>query len=154
MKTHLITISLFLLLVSGCHDSAERDLRINTQEQEFLARAGEIVVDANRDNLDFPFVFRVSKIQESRCPSEIQCIRLGEVLVFTELRFLEQDQFTSIEFCLGDCAQQRDGFTVADTLEVDFQDNAYRFVLKAVSPYPLTLGTNLDQAAIFEITVL
>ena len=66
--------------------------------------------------------------------------------------FLDQDQFAPIEFCLGDCAQQRDGFTVVDTLEVDFQDITYRFVLKEVSPYPLTLGTNLDQAAIFEIT--
>jgi len=119
-----------------------------------LARAGEVVVDPTQDNLDLPLVFQISQIRESRCPTEFQCIRLGEVLVSTELRFLEQDQFTSFDFCLGDCAQQRDGFTVADTLDVFFQGSSYRFVLKEVIPYPLTEGVNLDQEAIFEITAL
>lgn len=83
------------------------------------------------------FKLSFDNVADSRCPSNVQCVRAGEVVVDLNVN---TDQ--KIQMCLGDCQvvqpSRKKGFIVQDSLEVSINSQKYLFILKQVNPYPVT----------------
>lgn len=77
------------------------------------------------------------EVADSRCPSNAQCIRAGEVVVDLNLNTQQK-----IKMCLGECQlvqpDRKKGFVVQDSLEVSVNSQKYLFILRQVNPYPTT----------------
>ncbi|MEZ4902729.1 MAG: hypothetical protein R2822_13740 [Spirosomataceae bacterium] len=75
-------------------------------------------------------------VADSRCPTNVQCVRAGEVVVDLNVN---TDQ--KVQLCLGDCQivqpTRKKGFVVQDSLEVTVDSQKYLFILKQVNPYPV-----------------
>ncbi len=151
MKLRITVIIGFIVAVIACQDALETDLQLPGGDGEFSARAGEVVASEDPKDFTLPFNFHITTIRESRCPTSVTCIRFGEVVVSSELRYPDQSLYDSYDFCLGDCTPAGTGFKVADTLDLMFQDRPYRFILKAVTPYPETPEDESGQTAWFLI---
>jgi hypothetical protein len=80
------------------------------------------------------------EVADSRCPSNAQCIRAGEVVVDLNLNTQQK-----IKMCLGECQlvqpDRKKGFVVQDSLDVSVNSQKYLFILKQVNPYPTTMTT-------------
>jgi hypothetical protein len=76
-------------------------------------------------------------VADSRCPSNVTCIRAGEVVV--DLNVNAQQK---IKMCLGECQavhpDSKKGFVTQDSLDVTINSQKYLFILKQVNPYPVT----------------
>jgi len=154
MKLHITIITGLIVAVIACQDALDIGIPQPLADGEFTGRAGETVISEIQNSSELPFVFEIVNIQESRCPSIVNCIRFGEVIVFTQLRFLDQNQLTDYDFCLGDCPQKGTEFVSADTLELFHQDAAFRIILKEVVPFPEVPGPAPTQTAVFNIMQL
>lgn len=77
------------------------------------------------------------EVTDSRCPSNAQCIRAGEVVVDLNLNTQQK-----IKMCLGECQlvqpDRKKGFVIQDSLEVSVNSQKYLFILRQVNPYPTT----------------
>lgn len=86
-----------------------------------------------------------AEVVDSRCPSNAQCIRAGEVVV--DLNLINTQQ--KIKMCLGECQlvqpHRKKGFITQDSLEVSVNSQKYLFILKQVNPYPTTTTTTTKE---------
>lgn len=84
------------------------------------------------------------EVADSRCPSNAQCIRAGEVVVDLNLNTQQK-----IKMCLGECQlvqpDRKKGFVVQDSLEVSVNSQKYLFILRQVNPYPTTTTVNAKE---------
>ena len=84
------------------------------------------------------------EVADSRCPSNVTCIRAGEVIV--DLGVNDQQK---IKMCLGECQlvqpERKKGFVTQDSMEVTVNAQKYLFILKQVNPYPITPPTPKEQ---------
>jgi hypothetical protein len=73
------------------------------------------------------------EVEESRCAEGAQCIMAGSAQVNLALDgvTMEGRITKNIKLCLGDCSNFQ-----PDTLDEEFAGLQYRFILKAVNPYP------------------
>ncbi|MEQ8477960.1 hypothetical protein [Fulvivirga sp.] len=92
--------------------------------------------------------FKLTRIEDSRCPADVICIRAGEVLV--DLR-VNDDKL--LNFCLGDCPDRNAGFIQADTIATVVNDIAFKVVLRAVNSYPSSKDI-LPPTACFEVLLM
>uniref|UniRef100_UPI00404B2A65 hypothetical protein n=1 Tax=Fulvivirga sp. TaxID=1931237 RepID=UPI00404B2A65 len=92
--------------------------------------------------------FKLTRIEDSRCPADLICIRAGEVLV--DLR-VNNDKL--LNFCLGDCPDRNAGFIQADTIATVVNDIAFKVVLRAVNSYPSSKDI-LPPTACFEVLLM
>ena len=107
-------------------------------------------LNAVDQNLDTDFNLKISQqtqvdgiklsfdeVTDSRCPSNAQCIRAGEVVVDLNLNTQQK-----IKMCLGECQlvqpDRKKGFVIQDSLEVSVNSQKYLFILRQVNPYPTT----------------
>lgn len=107
-------------------------------------------LNAVDQNLDTDFNLKISQqtqvdgiklsfdeVTDSRCPSNVQCIRAGEVVVDLNLNTQQK-----IKMCLGECQlvqpDRKKGFVIQDSLEVSVNSQKYLFILRQVNPYPTT----------------
>ncbi|MEQ9167829.1 MAG: hypothetical protein RLO12_16330 [Fulvivirga sp.] len=92
--------------------------------------------------------FKLTRIEDSRCPADVICIRAGEVLV--DLR-VNDDKL--LNFCLGDCPDRNAGFIQADTIATVVNDIAFKVVLRAVNSYPSSKDV-VPPTACFEVLLM
>lgn len=92
--------------------------------------------------------FKLTRIEDSRCPADLICIRAGEVLV--DLR-VNDDKL--LNFCLGDCPDRNAGFIQADTIATVVNDIAFKVVLRAVNSYPSSKDV-VPPTACFEVLLM
>lgn len=92
--------------------------------------------------------FKLTRIEDSRCPADVICIRAGEVLV--DLR-VNDDKL--LNFCLGDCPDRNAGFIQADTIATVVNDIAFKVVLRAVNSYPSSKDI-VPPTACFEVLLM
>lgn len=73
------------------------------------------------------------EFNDSRCPEGGQCITAGSVAIDLALDGVTTEgRITKhVKMCLGDCSNFQ-----PDTLDEEFAGLKYRFILKAVNPYP------------------
>lgn len=78
-------------------------------------------------------------VNDSRCPEGGQCITAGNANIDLALDGVTTEgRITKhVKMCLGDCSNFQ-----PDTLDEEFAGLKYRFILKAVNPYPKVDATN------------
>ncbi len=139
----MVRIKLILLILLGlsfqkCSDESPELFILN---QEFQAQETEqITLELEQDQGHINL--QVFEIAESRCPSDVVCIRFGEAMVKVGVSGVEEILKT-IDLCVGDCPQRGGGVIIEDTVAVEIDDKNYAVILKDVIPYPTT--TNQDQ---------
>lgn len=141
-----MSIFILSLLFQKC---TEDSLALFTLNQEFQAREAELVTleleqDQGQINL------QVINIMESRCPSDVVCVRFGEAMVKVGVSGAEEILKT-IDLCVGDCPQRGGGVIIQDTVAVEIDNKDYAVILKDVVPYPTTTNQDQTQKAILEI---
>ena len=92
----------------------------------------------------------VIDINESRCPSDVVCIRYGEAEVKIVINGT-QEILQTLDLCLGDCPQSNKGFIEADTAQVELDGENYAVILTAVTPYPTTTNQSTTKKAVLKV---
>jgi len=77
-------------------------------------------------------VIKITEINDSRCPADVQCFWAGDSKVKLNVTGLDVVN-TVLNFCLGQCD---DRYREADTVAIQYQNQAYSIILSAVNPYP------------------
>jgi hypothetical protein len=79
-------------------------------------------------------------VNDSRCPEGAECIWAGNASIDLVLDGVTTEGKVTkhIKMCLGDCSR----FHLSDTLDEEFAGLKYRFILKAVNPYPKVSTAN------------
>lgn len=133
--------------------SCEEDMRFISADrnEEFTLSVGQTAIihlTSPDGATESDISISLSAIDESRCPSSVQCFRAGEVFVTVDITGT-QEILQRFEMCLGDCLDRNMGFIQMDT--VDFvQDNfELQLVLQEVFPYPELPSEDIDQFARF-----
>lgn len=88
---------------------------------------------------------KLVRIEDSRCPEDVVCIRAGEVLVDLKVNNNEV-----LNFCLGDCPERKKGFIQADTLAVTINNEEIEIVLKSCYSQQSAKGI-IPPTACFEV---
>lgn len=147
----MVRIKLILLLLLGlslqqCSDETPVLFTLN---QEFEAQEAQLItleLEHNQGHI----TLQVLKIAESRCPSDVVCVRFGEVTVKVGVSGIEEILKT-VDLCIGDCPQLNKGVIIADTVAVEIDGKDYAVILKDVVPFPSTTNQNLPKEAILEV---
>jgi hypothetical protein len=93
---------------------------------------------------------QVMEISESRCPSDVVCVRFGEAMVKVGVSGV-QEILKTVDLCVGDCPQRGGGVIVTDTVAVEIDNKNYSVILRDVVPYPTTTNQNQTREAILEV---
>jgi hypothetical protein len=84
---------------------------------------------------------RVAGIADSRCPSDVTCVRYGNVDVTFSIG-PGDGAGESVVLCLGDC---NGGGQLSDTANVIINAASYRLVLLDVTPHPIIKRKSSDK---------
>jgi hypothetical protein len=147
----MVRLGLLAMIIAGivfqqCSDETPELFTLN---QEFEAREAELVTleleqDQGHINL------QVLEITESRCPSDVVCVRFGEAEVKVGVSGVEEILKT-LDLCIGDCLQRNKGVILADTVAVEIDGKDYAVILKDVIPFPSTTNQDKTKEAILEV---
>ena len=138
-----------IIAVMAFQQCSNEQPELFTLNQEFEAQEAELITleleqDQGRINL------QVIDITESRCPSDVVCVRFGEAEVKVGVSGIEEILKT-LDLCVGDCPQRNRGVIIADTVAVEIDGKDYAVILKDVVPFPSTTNQNLPKEAILEV---
>jgi len=145
----MVRIKLILLLLLGlslqqCSDETPVLFTLN---QEFEAQEAQLItLELEQDHI----TLQVLEIAESRCPSDVVCVRFGEAMVKVEVSGVQEIPKT-IDLCIGDCPQRGGGVIIEDTVAVEIDDKDYAIILRDVVPYPTTTNQAKPKEAILEM---
>ena len=142
MKSIILFTALILLMVH-CKEEI-----IDLQTSEVIIAEGDQKIISS--NLDLSLA--VLEINESRCPSDVVCVRLGEAIVKIELSN-NQESFLLENLCIGDCNTGTAG-QLADSTLITLDQQLYVLKLKDVNPYPSTENNEAERSAIFDLKAL
>lgn len=117
MKKNLFILIIPLLTLISCDDNLQSLQFTPGEEVEF--KIGQ-TISTNNNQISLEII----DINDSRCPSDVQCIWQGEARITFELNNNGKKEFT---------------LTTLE-LEPDTIDN-YIFTLKSVEPYPISTKT-------------
>ena len=120
-----------------------------TLNQEFQAREAELVT-LELENDQGHINLQVLEITDSRCPSDVVCVRFGEAMVTVGVSGIEEI-IKTLDLCIGDCPQRNKGVIIADTVAVEIDGKDYEVILKDVIPYPSTTNQDKTKEAILVV---
>ena len=144
-----IGIALVGILSQSCdNDSPE----LYTLEQKFTISEDEAIklqLPSDTGYLDVQII----NVSESRCPSDVTCIRAGEVEVRAAVTGL-QETATLVDLCIGDCLKRKGGFLETDTVEVQLDNKVYAVILLDVLPFPTTSNQTAKKEVCLKIISL
>lgn len=86
---------------------------------------------------------KLLKIEESRCPEGVQCIRAGEAIVTLDIQ-VGEEKFNGIKVCL----QCEKAMGITETAEIKAKNRTYKINLKAVNPYPKANNSPVQTATL------
>ena len=139
-RTLAILLPVCLLLASTCkkEDSAGfTNIQLNTPF-EIAINEKAIIQGSNT-------VMEITEITDSRCPAYVQCFSAGDAKLKLNITGPETNH-TVLSFCIGQCENR---YRNADTLAIQYQNQAYSIILSEVNPYP---GTGREKkTAVFTI---
>ena len=138
-----------IIAVMAFQQCSNEQPELFTLNQEFEAQEAELITleleqDQGRINL------QVIDITESRCPSDVVCVRFGEAEVTVGVSGIEEIPKT-IDLCIGDCPQRGGGVIIEDTVAIEIDDKDYAIILRDVVPYPTTTNRDKPKEAILEV---
>ncbi len=94
---------------------------------------------------------RVDSIQDSRCPADVNCIWAGQAKV---VMLLSADEDSSRVALILDPAFSEGSKKRLDSTNVSLNKQAYKVILREVTPYPTTISQPKAQTAIVQVTKL
>ncbi len=130
----------------SCADSDPQVFQLNEPINVFASELVTLELPQQDEYIDL----MVLEIEESRCPSNVNCIRFGEASVSVGLNGVEEI-IQTLDLCIGDCPERGIGFIEVDTLQVELDDKAYAVILEGVTPYPTTDNGVVPKQAILKI---
>ncbi len=108
------------------------------------------LVSLELEDVDKRIDLQVIEINESRCPSDVVCIRYGEAKVKVGVNGNEEILKT-VDLCIGDCPERTGGFIEADTVQVQLDGEDYAVILSGVTPYPTTTNQSIPKQALLQV---
>lgn len=136
----------FSVIVVGC---AENTPQVYTLNRSFEVQEGGAVTLTWGEKEQW-IKLMVLDIEESRCPSDVVCIRFGEAQVKIGINGT-QEMLQTLDMCIGDCPQFNRGFLEADTATVEVDGVAYAVILFDVLPYPTTINSSIPKKAVLKV---
>lgn len=138
MKNLLTILLFFLFSNAGC----------TNKQDELSKRLGETFKLKTSESANFndngnTIFAKLISIQESRCPKDVQCIRMGEVIVVLDLK-IGEEQFNGLKVCIG-CEKQ---MAITESTEINAKTKTYKLQLSSVDPYPQSTGLNTSTATL------
>ena len=137
--SHFLTILLGGLLVVGCQGSNENEAL--PQDTKSLVVAASQSARVGQDA-----TLQVDKIEDSRCPANVVCIRYGNVNVSYMLS--QGTESRQGILCLGDCGGPQ---KTQDSTTVQLGNDRYQLVLTEVRPYPGTSPVEVKPEAVIQV---
>jgi len=144
-KPLLIGFTIGLVLL-GCSDDSPVLITLN---QQFEAQEAELVTLELAGDQGY-IELQVLEINESRCPSDVVCVRFGEAMVEVGVTGT-QEILKILDLCIGDCPQRGGEVIITDTVSVEIDNISYAVILKDVVPYPTTSNQDQAKQAILEV---
>ena len=140
-----------LMLILGsafqqCSDDQPELFTLNQQLNVREAALATLQLKNDQGHIDL----QVIEISESRCPSDVVCVRFGEAMVKLDVSGV-QEILKTIDLCVGDCPQRGGGVIIADTVAVEIDNRNYSVILRDVVPYPTTTNQDKPKEAVLEV---
>jgi hypothetical protein len=148
-KLKCLYILLLAALFYQCNDDDPEAFTLNQK----LAIAQEDIIRLNIENDTGYIEIQVLNISDSRCPSDVTCVRFGEAEVKVAVNGL-QEKATLVDLCIGDCPQYTAGFRDTDTVEVTLDHVLYEVILLDVIPFPTTTNQSDTKKACIKVITL
>ncbi|RIV21206.1 hypothetical protein DYU11_17425 [Fibrisoma montanum] len=139
VHSHILTLLLGGLLAVGCQSSVENEALPQDK--------GSLVVAASQSaRVGEDATLQIEKIEDSRCPANVVCVRFGNANVF----YLLSQGTESREgiLCLGDCGVPQ---KTQDSTTVQLGTERYQLILKEVRPYPGTSPVEVKPEAVIQV---
>lgn len=149
MKNLSICTLILAMLFQQCGEDSPDKM---TLDQQFEIKQEEIITLDLESDTGYIEV-QVISITESRCPSDVTCVRYGEAEVKVSVTG-QQEIATLVDLCIGDCPQINNGFQHSDTVEVTLDNRDYAVILLDVIPYPTTSNQSDPKEALVKIISL
>ncbi|CCH52756.1 hypothetical protein BN8_01778 [Fibrisoma limi BUZ 3] len=137
---HFVTILLGGLLAVGCQGSNENEALPQDRASLVMAASQSARVGQNA-------TLQVEKIEDSRCPANVVCIRYGNVNVSYTLS--QETESRQGILCLGDCGNGPQ--KTRDSTLVQLGSDRYQLVLTEVRPYPGTSPVEVKPEAVIQV---
>lgn len=129
-----------------CSDDQPELFTLNQQLNVREAALATLQLKNDQGHIDL----QVIEISESRCPSDVVCVRFGEAMVKLDVSGV-QEILKTIDLCVGDCPQRGGGVIIADTVAVEIDNRNYSVILRDVVPYPTTTNQDKPKEAVLEV---
>lgn len=142
VQTYIFSVILLLVVAFAACEKTEESKKIVPFNQEVSLAANEHVWFGS-DTISGLKVM-VDDINDSRCPSDVNCVWAGEARV----SLLVNPKTDSVYVALKISPTNN---SVADTVGFTIQNKNYKAALKAVMPYPLANQTTTTKTATFTI---
>ena len=144
-KIHAISFLVLAALSQHCNENNPDQF---TLDQQLEIKQEEVITLDLADESEYIEV-QVISIMESRCPSDVTCVRYGEAKVKVSVTGL-QEIATLVDLCIGECQGLQD----SDTAEVTIDNKHYAVILTDVIPYPATTNQSVPKEALLRIISL
>lgn len=145
-KIGIIALICMGLISNQCSDETVDPITLG---EEFTLPEGGSVTLVIPGSSDY-IALNVMEIAESRCPSDVSCVRYGEARVKVGVNGV-QEVLKILDLCIGECPEREPGFVNVDTVGVELDGKEYAVLLKNVVPYPKTTNENQTKKALLEV---
>jgi hypothetical protein len=130
----LLVVAIFLTSIMVSCQQEAADISPNQEIVVTHARAAAVGLSKGRGEL-------VVNINDSRCPTNADCLLPGQATVRAQLR-AGADSSRTVNLCLGGCYGPEYRFRFRDSAAVTLKGRDYWLYLLAVDPYPITFESN------------
>ncbi|MBC3540789.1 hypothetical protein ACFSC6_21875 [Rufibacter sediminis] len=127
-------LAFFGLLLMGCRSTEQ----LPQEKKETISHElGACSLELHKPVTVGELTVNLLKVEESRCPLNVNCIRAGSAVTHVQLQDARGNSATKILY-LGDAlaAPENRGPRSADTVHVSMTNKVYRLILTEVLPLP------------------
>lgn len=133
-----IIIGLILvLMISGC----------STASKSIIEPAKQFAMTINQKQQFGDVVITLKEINESRCPTGGNCIRIGEAIAVLNL-VIDNKSERNIQLCTGGDCRSR---AVSGDYTLNTDSQKYLFKLDSIAPYPNLQKPNPEKKVYFSV---
>ena len=129
------SIMILLLLVIACQKQESETPSVDFGTKVKIDLNQTAIIGKNTNQL----VVKVEQINDSRCPSDVNCITAGDAMVSLVVIDDKENQ-ASFDLFIG----QKSNFK-EDTLAFSINQKNYKMIVFGVSPYPTTKQIQTDK---------
>ena len=122
----------------------------NKDEPEWVPINSTFILELNEqvkviENNNRALYVSVVEIEDSRCPSDLVCVRAGEASVKVIIEDTRNSQFNTL-LCIGDCSP-----SIKDIRSFVFYNIEYTIQLIEVNPYPTSINEDENMRIVLKL---